>query len=51
MEIVKGETWRDKGEEILGEERATLLGSDNPKVTKQSLVPLWTRYFYYRPGQ
>jgi hypothetical protein len=25
MEIVKGETWRDKREEILGEERATLL--------------------------
>jgi hypothetical protein len=25
MEIVKGETWRDKREEILGEERATLV--------------------------
>jgi hypothetical protein len=27
MEIVKGETWRDKREEILGEERATLIAS------------------------
>jgi hypothetical protein len=27
MEIVKGETWRDKREEILGEERATLLAT------------------------
>jgi hypothetical protein len=28
MEIVKGETWRDKREEILGEERATLLATE-----------------------
>jgi hypothetical protein len=32
MEIVKGETWRDKREEILGEERATLLDSASERM-------------------
>jgi hypothetical protein len=39
MEIVKGETWRDEREEILGEERATLVASRLPEVKSTPSVP------------